>query len=308
MVSKMDLSSIQSNKTAVAGVIEALLLVALVSIIISTIQLVYIPEIMEQKEAEHMDEVENQFSHLKSVIDLQCQAKETGPISTAITLGSRELPYFVTARAFGRLHHIPEELSNNNITISNASGKIKQFNLSSIEYESVNAYYLNQNFILEAGGVLLKQDDGGEAMKIHPPVYFEKTNDGVNTTIHVNWTLYNFSVLGNKNVAEGYKGSYIRTQIRSNQNALQTYPYENVNFLNISTDYYEAWNRSLNWLKDQTNSENNITIQKIDDQNLVYIKINDEDQEKMILKVNIEVVDINVQIGIGTIMQYPNKN
>jgi len=301
----MKLCSFHSDKTAVAGVIEALLLVALVATVISTIQLVYIPEIMEQKEAEHMDEVENQFSHLKSVIDLQCQAKETGPISTAITLGSRELPYFVTARAFGRLHHIPKELTNNNIIISNASGRIKPFNLSSIEYESVNAYYLNQNFVLEAGGVILKQDDGGEAMKIHPPVYFEKIIDGGNTTIHINWTLYNFSVLGNKSVAEGYKSSYIRTQIRSNRNA-SPHTYKNVRFLNISSDYVDAWNQSLNWLKDQHKFDENITIEKDEQKNLVYIKIRDEDQAKMNLTVYIEVVDINVQIGIGTIMQYPD--
>lgn len=297
MVGKMDLSSFHSNKSAVAGVIEALLLVALVATVISTIQLVYIPEIMEQKEAEHMDEVENQFSHLKSVIDLQCQAKETGPISTAITLGSRELPYFVTARAFGRLHHIPKELSNNNITVINQTDTTL-FYLSSIEYESVNAYYLNQNFVLEAGGVILKQDDGGEAMKIHPPVYFEK---GVNNTIHVNWTLYNFSVLGNKSVAEGYKSSYIRTQIRSNRNASQTYTYENVSFLNISTDYFEAWNQSLNWLKDQNQFDENDIYIRINDENTVSIESESEN-----ITVHIKVVDINVQIGIGTIMQYPD--
>ena len=58
---------------AVAGVIEALLLVALVSIIISTIQLTYIPQTMEQKEAEHMDDVENQFSYCCSQIVVQIQ-------------------------------------------------------------------------------------------------------------------------------------------------------------------------------------------------------------------------------------------
>ena len=56
----------KDNK-AVAGVIEALLIVALVSIIISTIQLIYIPEIMKQKEYDHMEEVENQFSFLTSL-------------------------------------------------------------------------------------------------------------------------------------------------------------------------------------------------------------------------------------------------
>ncbi|MBS3748768.1 MAG: hypothetical protein KGY67_03610 [Candidatus Thermoplasmatota archaeon] len=297
----MDWSSFHSNKSAVAGVIEALLLVALVATVISTIQLVYIPEIMEQKEAEHMDEVENQFSHLKSVIDLQSQAEETGPISTAITLGSRELPYFVTARAFGRLHHIPNLLSNNNISISNESGRIELFNLSSIEYQSVNAYYLNQHFILEAGGVILKQDDGGEAMKIHPPVYFEKTEDNGNT-INLNWTIYNFTVLGNKSVAEGYKSSYIRTQVNPQKNDMRV--YEDVTHVNISTAYFEAWNRSLNWLKDQYKFNNNITItiQKVDDRNLISISPIDVN-----FTVNIKVVDISIQIGIGTIMQYPNK-
>ena len=56
------------KKLAVAGVIEALLLVALASIILSTIQLVYIPQMMEEREAEHMDEVSNQFSSLKFMI------------------------------------------------------------------------------------------------------------------------------------------------------------------------------------------------------------------------------------------------
>jgi competence protein ComGC len=69
------------RKDAVAGVIEALLLVALAAIIISTIQLVYIPQMMEQRESDHMDDVENQFSYLKSVIDLQSMVKEDVPIS-----------------------------------------------------------------------------------------------------------------------------------------------------------------------------------------------------------------------------------
>ena len=55
------------NNHAVAGVIEALLIVALVAIIISTIQLVYIPQIMSQREADHMQEISNQFSYIKSV-------------------------------------------------------------------------------------------------------------------------------------------------------------------------------------------------------------------------------------------------
>ena len=61
--SKMGKNKVFKDNKAVAGVIEALLIVALVSIIISTIQLIYIPEIMKQKEYDHMEEVENQVKN-----------------------------------------------------------------------------------------------------------------------------------------------------------------------------------------------------------------------------------------------------
>jgi len=99
------------ENSAVAGVIEAILLIALVAIILSMIQLTYVPIMMEQKEADHMDEVSNQFSQLKSVIEIQSMmgAMGTGepitytPMSSPITLGSKELPYFVSARSSGQI-------------------------------------------------------------------------------------------------------------------------------------------------------------------------------------------------------------
>src|SRR4030042_448557 len=88
---------------AVNGIIEALLMIALVSIVLSVVQLVYIPEVMEQRESEHMDLVSNQISSLKSTIDLQGVTQSSAPISSMLTLGSRDLPYFITAKAFGEV-------------------------------------------------------------------------------------------------------------------------------------------------------------------------------------------------------------
>ena len=113
----MGKTSIINNNKAVAGVIEALLIVALVSIIISTIQLIYVPEIMKQKEADHMENIENQFSFLKAVIDIQSMEKKDVPITSTITLGSKELPYFVTARGFGELFIIGMDENNYKINI-----------------------------------------------------------------------------------------------------------------------------------------------------------------------------------------------
>ena len=50
----MKIQKLKRENTAVAGVIEALLLVALVAAILSYIQFAYIPVIMEEKEADHM--------------------------------------------------------------------------------------------------------------------------------------------------------------------------------------------------------------------------------------------------------------
>jgi hypothetical protein len=293
METKMNRNKLHSNHIAVAGVIEALLLVALVAVIISTIQLVYIPDIMKQKEADHMDEVENQFSHLKSVVDLQSQVKEQGPISSSITLGSRELPYFVTGRAFGRLSYTDDD--ENYIEINDNS---EQINLNAIEFQSVNAYYLNQYYILEGGGVILKQDDGGEAMKIHPPITIENSSQPTHETVFLNWTIHNFTVLGGKRSAEGYKSCYIRTQFDSND----TKYYADISTIKIYSNYVNAWNQSVSWLIDQMNFHDNITVTNND----TYIEI--KPNNNAILHVKLDIITINIQIGIGTIMQYSGKN
>src|SRR4030042_2412369 len=103
VVGEMKRRKFGMQNQAVAGVIEALLMVALVSIVLSVVQLVYIPQVMEQRESEHMDLVSNQVSSLKSMIDLQGMTKSSAPISSMITLGSRELPYFISVKAFGEV-------------------------------------------------------------------------------------------------------------------------------------------------------------------------------------------------------------
>ena len=168
------------RKDAVAGVIEALLLVALAAIIISTIQLVYIPQMMEQRESDHMDDVENQFSYLKSVIDLQSMVKEDVPISSPITLGSRELPYFVTARAFGQLDIIDIDRTDSKIATDPWMGfPYANIPLTSIKYKAHNSYFVDQTYVLEGGCVIVKQPDG-ETVKIEPAI--TKKNERIHQT------------------------------------------------------------------------------------------------------------------------------
>ena len=234
------------REDAVAGVIEALLLVALVAIIISTLQLVYIPQIMEQRESDHMDDAENQFSYLKSVIDLQSMVKEDVPISSPITLGSRELPYFVTARAFGELEIINNSNKYNitvNPPLSGPSNK-GVFNLTSIKYQAYNAYYVDQTYILEGGGIIRNQSTGMSTMIVYPSISVKNESK-----INISFYFPEISGKEEKTTRYGHENYFIRTDYSTNETNSGDVP--NGGHIRIYTDYLDAWNDSLHILLDE---------------------------------------------------------
>ncbi len=235
------------DKKAVAGVIEALLIVALVSIIISTIQLIYIPEIMKQRESDHMDDIENQFSFLKAVIDLQSIEKKDVPITSTITLGSRELPYFVTARGFGELTIIG--LDNNDYMINIDYGA-KKIPLTSIKYEAVNSYFVDQIYALEGGCIIIKQNDG-ETVRIEPTINIENKSSEIDL-------FYDIPIIidiPGKNQTSGYKNCFIRTNFSITDDYWIS--FTNISNINITTEYPQAWYDLLYYLL-----EDNVNIEK----------------------------------------------
>ena len=104
------LKKFNEKDDAVAGIIVAILLVGLIISVLAIIQTVYVPRWMEQKEAEHMDTVLDQFALLKFAIDSQALHKsENVSLSTSITLGSKEWPIFSSSRAYGTLEIVEDE-------------------------------------------------------------------------------------------------------------------------------------------------------------------------------------------------------
>ena len=232
------------NSNAVAGVIEALLLVALVAMVLSIIQLVYVPQVMEQREADHMDDVANQFSFLKAVIDLQSMTKKDVPISSPITLGSRELPYFVTARAFGELSIIDIYNDDYEIDVDNET-ETKVFPLTLIKYQAYNSYFVDQTYVLEGGGIIVKQPDGESVMRVDPAVTAENGTD-----VNIYYDIPIIIGVSGKNLTSGYKNCFIRTNYSHDSEGSLT----NVSSINISTEYPNAWYELLyNLLGDNVN-------------------------------------------------------
>jgi hypothetical protein len=302
---EMRYRNFKSEKFAVAGVIEALLLIALVAIILSIIQLNYVPQIMEQKESEHMDEVANQFSYLKSVIDLQIMTEKDVPISSPVTLGSLELPYFVSARSFGQIDIIDETTAidnDKNLTIISSTPNVPDVvNLTSIRYTAYNTYYLQGGdliYAIEGGGIFLKQYDGGTVL-VKPALSAKLESD----IVTINYTLPLFKSIPGKKAVGGYKDAFIRTNYTRTR---ETYIYENVEFINISTDYLEEWNQTL------INNDSGVLWEYYDDSviprrinvefddmiNPNYIVISPGTKD---IKLELTLVEIGVQTGPGIV-------
>jgi hypothetical protein len=145
-------NSLVENDNAVVGVVVAVLLVGLLLAITLILQSVFVPNWMEQLEAEHMDEVADQFAMLKFAVDLQSVTEKNIPITTSITLGNKELPFLLSSRSFGFLRIVDDEY---NLTISNAT-TVYSFYPNIIKYTSENAYYIDKTFSYKSTSFITK--------------------------------------------------------------------------------------------------------------------------------------------------------
>ena len=222
------------DNRAVAGVIEALLMVALVSTVIGMIQVIYIPEVMKQREAEHMDEVSNQFSYLKSMVDIQTTTGSNVPIFSMLTLGSRELPYFASVPGFGSLNIIQDASSQIKIDFASLSPPAY---LTSITYEADNSYFVDQTYAFEGGGIIVDQPSGNSVMRVDPSI----TITNGTSIVTVNFDLPVFVGISEKNSTSGLGKCVIRTNY--SRSDTQTIP--SISTIQIYTKYVNAWNDSL---------------------------------------------------------------
>jgi hypothetical protein len=287
---------------AVAGVLEALLLISLVAIILSMIQIVYIPDVMKDREADHMEEVTNQFSNLKSTIEIQSmmgimssgEPIAYAPMSSPITLGSEQLPYFVTMAGSGQLRVIDKDKTESKIVIKpfNPGGYPSGINLTSIEYIANNFYFYSQKYILEGGGIVRVQEDN-ETMVVHPAMAIEETL----LTIDINFYIPIFVSPPGKNLTGGFTESFVRT----NYTRYTKFLDNDIDNITIFSDYLKGWNYALvhnntGLLWEYINSGDILVTYK-DSQ---YILIEPLGKE---IDIEFTMVEIGVQVGEGVVIQ-----
>lgn len=291
-VLKMKRRSLFSSNDAVVGVVVAILLVGLAVAVISLIQTVYVPSMMEEREAEHMEEVAEQFARLKSAIDNQIAGQHT-PIASSVTLGSKELPFFMSLRAFGALEIVPNnfellvEYTPDLVNIST-----ENFVLSSIRFSSANGYFVDHSYIYETGAVIVSQSYGN-MLYIRPS--FEAVFESPGSSdILINITLVNVTGVGGKTYAAGYGTYPIQTEFFSTD----SFSYENIKSLTLVTDHANSWSiyfkNSL--FRNKLNySAGDFSIVAVDEG----LQVLFPDPSRMSLTVT--VVEIHAQIGPGWI-------
>jgi hypothetical protein len=208
--------SIKTKDEAVAGIVVAVMIVGLVLAVVSIVQTIYVPKWMESREAEHMGVVSDQFSQLKFSIDTQIALKENVPISSSITLGSRELGFFMSNKAFGRLALIP---AGWDYRITRTVGDTYEDNFGILRYTSENAYFLNQAYNYEIGGIILNQTQG--SVFIIKPEFSALYNT---STRHVDLSLRCIDLVPNdeKLSISGYGTYPVRTKYMTSTNLISS--------------------------------------------------------------------------------------
>jgi hypothetical protein len=243
---RIKIRTIRNKDEAVAGIVVAVMIVGLVLAVISIIQTIYIPKWMEAREAEHMGAVADQFADLKFAVDSQMALREDIPISSSITLGSRELGFFMSSKAFGRLAIISNGWA---YRITRTLGDTYEDTFSILRYTSENSYYLNQAYNYEIGGVILNQTQGA-VFTIEPE--FSAAYNTSNRVVVVSLTLVDLQPSDEKTSITGYGTYPVRTEYETET----TTTMDLVQTLTVVTRFPAIWYNFLNTTLSEANLQN----------------------------------------------------
>jgi len=230
---------IHQNDEAVVGIVVTVLLIGLILAALVMVNTIYVPDWLEESEAVHMEDVSNQFSQLKYALDLQSMVNDTTSMTTYVTLGNKEVPFFDTGRTFGSLQ-IDEESFN--ITIEHENETVNtSFITDSIRYSSGNSYFVNQDYIFQAGALILAQDQSNVLIG-KPPLYVDSYGPNSNIT----FKLINIIGVSGKTAVSGYGIYPIYTELKDIEPSFEGYRhFYNVSNITIYTEYTNTWNKTI---------------------------------------------------------------
>ena len=280
--------TLKNNNEGAAGIIVAVMLIGLIFTFLSVIQLSYIPDWSEEREAEHMEKVADQFTQLKFAVDVLSTIEKSGnKITTSITLGTDEIPlplFLKSEKSFGFLRILTDDCS---VNITDTNPILYSYQIGSIRYSSRNSRYIDINYIYEAGGVIASQQLGN-TMYIMP--YFSVDYA---SSVDITYDIVNFIETTGKKYTTGHGNTQVQLEyVIKNTNTIN-----NVDEITINTHYMPAWHNFLN----STLSSSGLIYGVGND----FIIIENDDEitidfdNALSVDITLNIIDINIQIGPG---------
>jgi hypothetical protein len=232
---------LQSDE-AVVGIVVTVLVVGLIVSATIMINVVYVPQWLENSEASHMKDVSNQFTQLKYALDLQTLINDSTAMTTFVTLGTEDIPFFDVGRTFDTL-----EIIKDAVIIDFTPGG--SYTSDIIVYTSGNSYYVDQSFIYEAGALIINQENKSVLFGTPPIVV---TEYGKNITFYIT----EIDGYEGKSYASG-RGTYpIFTKAGNTPNDILI---NNVTQISITTSYPNAWNTVVQQTMEEPGFDYNLT-------------------------------------------------
>ncbi|HDM66839.1 MAG TPA: hypothetical protein ENG62_00425 [Thermoplasmatales archaeon] len=223
---------IHREENAVVGIVSAILLVGLLVTVFTIIQTVYVPQWMEEREAEHMKNIGSQFMFLKFAIDTELVSNSSLSITVPITLGTDKIPFLLSEKSYGSL-----ELKKDACRVEiREGGHIYSFNLGVIEYSSRNNYFVDQKYIYENGAIIISQTQGNTLVS---PGFFSISKE--NNRLTIDMTIVNISTSDIKTTAYGYSTASVL--VKRDPSGDMEIEIENISQIRIYTSYSHAWKK-----------------------------------------------------------------
>ncbi len=280
---------LKKNNEGAASIVAAVLVIGIFISFLSFIQINQIPDWTEEREAEHMEHVANQFTHLKFAADMLSTIDKSGnQFTTDITLGTKEIPmpFLKSSNSYGFLTLLDDECQ---INITDQSSNSSSYPLGSIKYSSRNAEYINMEYIYEAGGIIINQKSGNVMFSMP---YFSVD---YGSTVEITYDTINFIEVSGKKYASGY----VRTPLQIEYLRKNISTINNVDTIKIITKYPTAWNNFLNTSLTSSGLEygnnNDFIIIETDDETSI------DFNNALSVDLDIRISEINIQIGPGWI-------
>lgn len=217
------MKSFQSDE-GLSEVIGFILLIGLLVVFLVMYQTYTVPVQGRDNEISHMNDIKDTFAAYKISLDsLWVNEREGTTLSTTLDLGTgggysqggTGDIVLLTPLSSGGSVGINQR--NETITVtagSNAGGVVTlaDHEMGSLEFQSDNNYWIDQNYYYQLGGVFLEQDTGSTA-RVMPPLTIARYGTGAGYTAKVDFTIIR---LNGEQLISGTGPVRIDTNLNSN--------------------------------------------------------------------------------------------